>query len=160
MPPCPMGKAILVPPLKPPGKRPTKYSPPLVFMDIYFRQGTDPSMPFAIRGLLGNQLVVVSVLIAQQLGFAVDFPQSVIDGIPRGVREPLSASGWTRCAPRHREARPATCAPSSSRGRDRARVERPSKGHWGFPSPARAVFKAAVHHSRSWISVAAGASSS
>jgi hypothetical protein len=84
-----MRKAILVPPLKPSGKRPTKYSPPLVFMGIYFRQGTDSSMPFAIRGLLGNQLVVVSVLIAQQLGFAVDFPQSVIDGIPRGVREPL-----------------------------------------------------------------------
>jgi hypothetical protein len=77
-----MGKAILVPPSKPSGKRPTKYSPPLVFMGIYFRQGTDSSMPFAIRGLLGNQLVVVSVLIAQQLGFAMDLPQSAIHDEP------------------------------------------------------------------------------
>jgi hypothetical protein len=65
-----MLKAILVPPLNPPGKRPTKYSPPLVFMGISFRPGTDSSMPFAIRGLLGNQLVVAGVVIAQQLGFA------------------------------------------------------------------------------------------
>jgi hypothetical protein len=40
---------------------------------------------------------------------------------------PATSNVARRCAPRHREALPPTCGPSSSQGLDRARAERPSR---------------------------------